>query len=265
MTVATESTTESRPTFGDVMEQSGWVLALESSGLTGSVALARGGSVVAQAVIEEPRAQAARLVPALTRLMAQHAVVPTEVAGVVCGEGPGSFTGLRVAAASAKGWLFGTNVAFWPVSSLAGAAVDDEAWEHEVRRTVVFDARGDRIYAARYRRRASSADAASAAVGALGSLEVETEPFAGTLTDLRNDGPEHWGVLAGSACDPHGEQLQTWGFTLASAPAGWPRAAGLLQRLLLDPTRKAHDNPRSWQPRYLRPSSAKPLPRPPGP
>jgi tRNA threonylcarbamoyladenosine biosynthesis protein TsaB len=60
-----------------------------------------------------------RLMPAVLAALADVGAVPRDVARVVCGAGPGSFTSLRIAAGIAKGVAHGAGVPLYAVSSLA--------------------------------------------------------------------------------------------------------------------------------------------------
>lgn len=63
-----------------------------------------------------------QLFPAMQRLLGVAGVRPDALRGVVCGEGPGSFTSLRIAASLAKGLAHGTVCPLYAVSSLLLAA-----------------------------------------------------------------------------------------------------------------------------------------------
>jgi tRNA threonylcarbamoyladenosine biosynthesis protein TsaB len=72
------------------------------------------------------------------------------VNGVAVGAGPGSFTGLRIGMATAKGLCFANGVPLWTVSSLAALALD--AGPHPTRTVVpILDAKKREVYAAAYR------------------------------------------------------------------------------------------------------------------
>ena len=77
---------------------------------------------------------------------------PRDISAVAIGAGPGSFTGLRIGMATAKGIAFAAACPLWAVSSLAALA--HELLEAEPQATVlaVLDARKGEAYAGAYRR-----------------------------------------------------------------------------------------------------------------
>jgi tRNA threonylcarbamoyladenosine biosynthesis protein TsaB len=93
-------------------------LALEASTYTGSVAVIRDGVVVAEREIAMRGADEERLMPAVAEALAETGVAPNAVDRIACGEGPGSFTSLRIAGAIAKGLALTANAPLYPVSSL---------------------------------------------------------------------------------------------------------------------------------------------------
>lgn len=97
----------------------GLTLAIDASTYVGTVAVLRDGVVVAgrEALMRGEHEE--RLMPAVLAALADARAVPRDVARVVCGAGPGSFTSLRIAAGIAKGVAHGANVPLYAVSSLA--------------------------------------------------------------------------------------------------------------------------------------------------
>jgi len=101
-----------------------YTLALDGSTYQGSVALLRGAKIVAERTLKEedgaaPRAgRGEKLMPAIAECLRDAGVKRGEVARIVCGSGPGSFTSLRVAGSVAKGLAAGYGIDLFAVSSL---------------------------------------------------------------------------------------------------------------------------------------------------
>ena len=106
--------------------------------------------VVASAEAAAHRASNTQLLPRVDALLAEAGVSRDEVACVVVGRGPGSFTGVRIAMATAKGIASALEVALVGVSSL-----DAVAWNAQVAGVrgplaVVADAMRKEVYPVRY-------------------------------------------------------------------------------------------------------------------
>lgn len=94
-------------------------LAIDAATYEGSVAVFRAGVVVAERTVAMRGETEERLMPAVIAALADAGCGVRDVKRVVCGEGPGSFTSLRIAGAIAKGIAFGNSVPLYAVSSLA--------------------------------------------------------------------------------------------------------------------------------------------------
>ncbi len=93
-------------------------LVIESSTARGSVALVAGGRVLESRSVALRAREVERLMPAVADVLASAGLVPGELGGVVCGSGPGSFTGLRIGGGIAKGIAYGTSRPLYAVPSL---------------------------------------------------------------------------------------------------------------------------------------------------
>jgi len=226
-------------------------LSFDTSGDVGAVAVGQvvvGSGVppeiLASVAIEQRREQAARLVPAVDEALATAHVKPDQVAGIVVGEGPGSFTGVRIAAATAKGLAHVWDVPLWAASSLAGSALT-----HEVGpiRYVLFDARADRVYGACY------------GVGRAGVQEL-VPPHGGTLRDALAGDVPGGAVFVGEGARRHRAAIEGAGFPVSSEGGGASIAAGLLASVALGVgagvARAVASS--SWEPTYVRPWSPEP-------
>ncbi len=119
-------------------------LALEASTYTGTVAVVRDGTVVAARETAMRGVHEERLMPAVAEALAQAGVAPNAIDRVACGEGPGSFTSLRIAGAIAKGLALSASAPLHPVSSLLLIVAGAEPAVPPGRYVAVLDAmRGD--------------------------------------------------------------------------------------------------------------------------
>jgi len=230
----------------------GFILAIDTAAREGSLAIGRrttggdgcpaGLEVVARASLGADEEHAARLVPRIGELMEELGVGPEDLDGFVVGAGPGSFTGVRIGAATAKGMAWSFKRPLWAFSSLAGAAADVE--DEPLRpRLVLFDARGDRVYAAAFR-------------VAHGILETHVPPQATTIGVVLDDLIPPGAVLMGDGAVRHQALLEGVGNPILPPPAGRPSAAGLLRILSLDLDTPPVADPGKWEPDYLRESGA---------
>jgi len=101
-----------------------FTLVIEGATAMASVALLAGSEVVAERTVGARDAaapgggSAELLMPAVADCMNEAGAKASAIGRVVCGAGPGSFTGLRVAASIGKGLAVGRGVKMYAVSSL---------------------------------------------------------------------------------------------------------------------------------------------------
>ncbi len=100
--------------------------------------------------IEAHRASNTRLIPCIDQALSCCGITREQIACVVCGRGPGSFTGVRIALATAKGIAHALGVALIGVSTLEAIAWG--AWKAGTRGTgvVVADAMRKEVYPVRF-------------------------------------------------------------------------------------------------------------------
>lgn len=88
----------------------GPVLGLEATGSLTGAALFRRGRLASE-ISQDARASSAELLlDQVRRLLESHSLSPRELARIGVSQGPGSFTGLRVALAAARGLAFGAGL-----------------------------------------------------------------------------------------------------------------------------------------------------------
>ena len=111
---------------------------------------ARAIELVAHAEIEARRQSNTQLIPRIDALLAERGIARGDIACVCVGRGPGSFTGVRIAMATAKGIASALEVGLVGVSSLDAVAWG--VWEFGARGevAVVADAMRKEVYPVRY-------------------------------------------------------------------------------------------------------------------
>ena len=82
--------------------QKALILAVETSGRVGSVAIALGEQLLAEAAFSAPMSHSAEIFPAVDNLLGHIGRKPREIEHIYISAGPGSFTGLRIAVTIAK-------------------------------------------------------------------------------------------------------------------------------------------------------------------
>lgn len=126
------------------------VLALDTATLTASVAVVRDGAIVIEAETETG-SHSERLMPLVAELMDRAGVGVAALDAIAVGAGPGSFTGLRIGLATAKGLAFASGKPLWLVSSLAALAWAMRAAPPGTLLVPALDARRGELYAGFYR------------------------------------------------------------------------------------------------------------------
>lgn len=216
------------------------VLALETSTPVGSVALGRGGHSVAEIVLGPDTRHAEVLLPAVEQLLVTHDLSARDLAAIVAGGGPGSFTGLRIAAATAKGFAHALDLPLYAYSGLLATAA---SCAHLPGLTcAIFDARRDEVYAACY-----AFD---------GELTTMLKPSVLDLATLLQRVPVAHTRFVGSGVARYADQIRSVGGQIEALDRPDPHAAALLWLAHSFPDSGRVANPAQWEPNYLRPFSA---------
>jgi tRNA threonylcarbamoyladenosine biosynthesis protein TsaB len=123
------------------------LLAVETSTELCSVALVRGGELFVEEALAENR-HSELLVPMLRRVLDRAHLSPEQMDAFGFGQGPGSFTGIRIACGIVQGLAFAANRPVVPVPSLLALAEQS----NESRVIAALDARMGEAYLAAYAR-----------------------------------------------------------------------------------------------------------------
>ena len=94
------------------------LLSLETSTQVCSVAIHQQGELLAFREMREPRSAASQLAVMIDAIMNESNTQPEMLGGVVVAAGPGSYTGLRIGVATAKGICFALNLPLISVNTL---------------------------------------------------------------------------------------------------------------------------------------------------
>ena len=123
------------------------LLAIDTSTTAITVALHDGTRTVAEATTLAARGHAEHLAPGLTRVLGEADATPGDLTDIVCGLGPGPFTGLRVGMVTARTLAFVTGARLHGVCSLDALAYQAD---RDGELLVATDARRKEVYWARY-------------------------------------------------------------------------------------------------------------------
>jgi tRNA threonylcarbamoyladenosine biosynthesis protein TsaB len=119
------------------------ILGLDTCGETASAALFDGKDIIGQISIKSGRSHSAIVSELISDLISLCRKEKSDLTGIAVSVGPGSYTGVRIGVAAAKGLGFALGIPVAPVSSLLAAADRGVC-------AVVKKARGELVYAALY-------------------------------------------------------------------------------------------------------------------
>ena len=125
------------------------ILAFETSAKAASAALCREGVLLGETYQNTGLTHSQTLLSMAESLMASCGVTPADIDAVGVAAGPGSFTGVRIGVAAAKGFAWGRELPLCGVSTLEAMALTLGVWEGTV--CCVMDARRNQVYNALFR------------------------------------------------------------------------------------------------------------------
>ena len=214
-------------------------LAIDTATDVASVAVNAESETVARS-IRGARQHAAQIIPLIDEVLTAANVPLAEIAGVVVGDGPGSFTGLRIGWAAAKGLTHEGQRPLVAIPSLLAAAraagVETVAACYDALRGQVFGA----VYAFEDDR-----------------VRPLVTPDVFTIAELAAAGPRRPVLAVGDGAERYADDVKRW---TGRAPMGLgalpPLAASLLDLLEYDGARRAIGDAGVAEPVYGRPAEA---------
>ena len=120
------------------------ILAFETSAKAGSVALWQQGKLLSESYQNTGLTHSQTLLSMAQSIIASCGFTPQQVAAVAVAAGPGSFTGVRIGVAAAKGFAWGLEIPCCGVSTLEAMAENLGVYDGLV--LPVMDARRSQVY-----------------------------------------------------------------------------------------------------------------------
>ena len=120
------------------------ILSLDSSAIAGSVALCDGERLLAEYTVNLGNTHSETLLPMVESILKLSGYTPDDVDIFACSEGPGSFTGIRIGAATIKGLAFSTDKPCIGVSTLEALAYNLRGFDGVI--CPVMNARRAQVY-----------------------------------------------------------------------------------------------------------------------
>ena len=223
---------------------SGTWLAIDTATAIASVAAGEPPDARSSTLLEGPRTHAGGIVELVDRTLRAGGAGLTDLAGIVLADGPGSFTGLRIGWAAAKGLAQEREIPIVAIPALAATAASAAAVLGAVPIAACFDALRGQVFGAVY-------------VLRLDRLEVVVAPGVCTLEELIAASPERPRAAVGDGALRYAAALEQWtGARLLDVRALRPTAASLLALVPLAGVARRIEDPATAEPDYGRPAEA---------
>lgn len=216
------------------------VLAFDTSGWLGTIALGTADRLLAEITIGVSARHAESLLPSIDSALRQAGVARDDLRAIVVGAGPGSFTGIRIAGATAKGLVAALDVPLYAFSSLSMIAAGAGTAEPVC---AMFDARRGEVYAACHRFEHAPS---------LTSMTTLMAPTAAPVDSIVESLGRQDPVYVGEGAMRYADRIRAAGGRVGAAIVGTPRAAALLHLLALAGETARVDEPSRWTPEYIR-------------
>jgi tRNA threonylcarbamoyladenosine biosynthesis protein TsaB len=170
------------------------ILNIDTAAKIGSVCLSKDGEPLQTLVNDQQKDHAATMVPFVQEIMKTQGVTPEQLDAIAVSAGPGSYTGLRVGVATAKGLCYAWNKPLIAISTLQMMAqgLHMQLMDNAAFYCPMLDARRMEVYTAIYNPDLSTVLAPQA-------LILTPDAFAAQLdrqkTYFFGDGSEKWQIL----------------------------------------------------------------------
>lgn len=124
------------------------ILAIDSSSLVASVSLVDEATIIAEYTINLKKTHSQTLLPMINEIINMTGIDKKEIEAIAVTDGPGSFTGLRIGAATSKGLAFALNIPIIGVSTIEAMAYNFNHCNKLI--CPIMDARRNQVYTGIY-------------------------------------------------------------------------------------------------------------------
>lgn len=217
-------------------------LAIETSTMTQSVALSVDDQIVSTRMVHRRSGHSTTLLQSVEGLLADAELPASALTEILCGLGPGSFTGVRVGLALARGLGAGLSI---PVGGIRSTLAFPAFVPPGIKVAIALDARKGEVYGAVY-------ESAPSWRPCVAEKTADPETFFRDVLALAEEGPLVV-VGDGAAAFPDAARVFPPGFPILDA-LRVPLAGGLL--LAASPERIQYAGAAPLEPCYIRPSDA---------
>lgn len=162
------------------------ILALDSSGLVASVAIVEDDITVAEYTINHKKTHSQTLLPMLDEVKRMTELDLHTVDAIAIAAGPGSFTGLRIGSATAKGFGLALDIPIIPVPTVDALAYNFYGSDKLI--CPIMDARRNQVYTGLYQfRKRIDIDAGYDMVVVEKQCAVDISQIAGQINGMGTD------------------------------------------------------------------------------
>ena len=221
------------------------LLAIDTSSLVLSCALAEKDRLVAEWTVQKRLTHSEQLIPHLDEMMKEAGVEKKQITGIAVSIGPGSFTGLRIGLATAKMASY-----IWKVPVVGVDTLEALAWNMAGSQAFILplmDAQRGNVYAALY--------------GAFPEMWQEALAEVAPIDEVIAAAVKHGGpvIAVGECADMYKEKLQEAGILVASPQNRCCRAGSVALAGIAKLEKGEADDPLKLLPNYIRRSEAEVL------
>lgn len=221
------------------------LLAIDTSSLVLSCALAEEDRLVAEWTVQKRLTHSEQLLPHMDEMIKEAGVTKKDITTVAVSIGPGSFTGLRIGLATAKMISY-----IWKVPLIGVDTLEALSWNMAGAEAFILpllDAQRGNVYAALY--------------GAFDELWLEKKETAAPVDDVIAAALAHGGpiIAVGECADKYKDKLLAAGIKLAPAHSRMARAGSVAMAGLKKLKEGRVDSPLALLPNYIRRSEAEVL------